>query len=364
MRTHPAWPVNALIVGYPLWWALGIADFIFAILAIPMVLRMYGWRARGRTIKAPPWFGIWLLFMLWVLAGVVMLKLNAPDTIPGSVGTRILSYGQRTANYAGVTVLLLYVGNLTELELPRLRLARMLGLLAIVTIAGGVAGVLWPHFQYNSPFLYLLPHRLQTNGFIQDMMVPGFSEVQNLLGTAQGRPKAPFDYTNIWGDCLSILVPWLIVGWWSLGTRRQRQITALALVAAVVPAVYSLNRGHVGRRRAVHRLRRGQACRARAPCRARHAVRRPRRRRCDLPGDAVAHGDLRSAGQRPEQCHPHVAVHERDQGRGVLACPRVRRHEKPARQPALDRHRAHRHLPPLRQRLHRQQWPALAAPHL
>jgi hypothetical protein len=67
--------------------------------------------------------------------------------------------------------------------------------------------------------------------------------VQNLLGTAQGRPKAPFDYTNIWGNCLSILVPWLIVGWWSLGTRRQRQITALALAAAVVPVVYSLNRG-------------------------------------------------------------------------------------------------------------------------
>jgi hypothetical protein len=243
IRTHPAWPVNALIVGYPLWWALGIADFIFAILAIPMVLRMYGWRARGRTIKAPPWFGIWLLFMLWVLAGAAMLRLNAPNTIPGSLGTRILSYGQRTANYAGVTVLLLYVGNLTERELPRLRLARMLGLLAMVTIAGGIAGVLWPRFQYNSPFLYLLPHRLQANGFIQDMMVPGFSQVQNLLGTAQGRPKAPFDYTNIWGDCLSILVPWLIVGWWSLGTRRQRRVTALALIAAVVPAVYSLNRG-------------------------------------------------------------------------------------------------------------------------
>ena len=243
IRTHPAWPVTALILGYPLWWALGIADFIFAILAIPMALRMYGWRARGRAIKTPPWFGIWLLFLLWVLAGAAMLRLNAPNTIPGSLGTRILSYSQRTANYAGVTVLLLYAGNLTERELPRLRLARMLGLLAMVTIAGGVAGVLWPRFQYSSPFLYLLPHRLQANGFIQDMMVPGFSEVQNLLGTAQGRPKAPFDYTNIWGDCLSILVPWLIVGWWSLGTRRQRQITALALAAAVVPAVYSLNRG-------------------------------------------------------------------------------------------------------------------------
>jgi hypothetical protein len=243
MRTHPAWPVNALVVGYPLWWALGIADFIFAILAIPMALRMYAWRARGRAIRTPPWFGIWLLFIVWVLAGAAMLRLNAPGTLPGSSGTRLLSYGQRTANYAGVTVLLLYVGNLTEHELPRLRLARMLGLLAIVTIAGGVAGVLWPSFQYNSPFLYLLPHGMRANGFIQDMMVPGFSEVQNLLGTAQGRPKAPFDYTNIWGNCLSILLPWLIVGWWSLGTRRQRRITAIALAAAVVPAVYSLNRG-------------------------------------------------------------------------------------------------------------------------
>ncbi len=243
LRTHPAWPVGALITGYPLWWALGIADFIFAIFAIPMALRMYGWRARGRTIRTPPWFGIWLLFLVWVVAGAALLRLSAPGTIPGSAGTRILSYGQRTANYAGVTVLLLYAGNLTERELPRLRLARMLGLLALVTIAGGIAGVLYPHFQYNSPFLYLLPHGLRTNGFIQDMMVPGFAEVQNLLGHAQGRPKAPFDYTNIWGDCLSILVPWLLVGWWSFGTRHQRRIVVLALAAAIIPAVYSLNRG-------------------------------------------------------------------------------------------------------------------------
>src|SRR6266571_7728909 len=29
LARHPAWPVTALLAGYPLWWALGVADFMF-----------------------------------------------------------------------------------------------------------------------------------------------------------------------------------------------------------------------------------------------------------------------------------------------------------------------------------------------
>jgi hypothetical protein len=76
-------------------------------------------------------------------------------------------------------------------------------------------------------------------------MHPGLAEVQNVFGTAgsQGRPKAPFDYTNAWGNSLTILLPWLIVAWWMAGTRRQRLISGAAMVIALVPLVYSLNRG-------------------------------------------------------------------------------------------------------------------------
>jgi hypothetical protein len=244
LASHPAWPVTALLVGYPLWWALGIADFMWIVLAVPMVARMVAWHAHdNRRVRVPPGFGIWLLFLVCAFAGVAVLTLSAPGTVASAVSHRVISYGDRNLTYVGITVLLLYVGNLTERELPRRRLAWMLGLVAIYTTIGGVGGMVAPHLQFPSPFLLVLPKSVQSNSLIQASMHPGLSQVQNVLGTAGGRPKAPFDYTNTWGDCLSILLPWLLVGWWPKGSRRQRWIAVGTLVIAFAPLLYSLNRG-------------------------------------------------------------------------------------------------------------------------
>jgi len=244
LARHPAWPVTALLAGYPVWWALGLGDFIPVLLAIPMAARMYSWRARGsRRIRLPPGFGLWLLFLLVMLGGAAALTLTAPGTVTSTLSHRVLSFVNRAADYGGVSVLLLYAGNLTEHELSRRRLAWLLGLVAIYTTVGGIGGMLDPGFQFRSPAMLLLPQSLQSNSFIQASMHPGLAQIQNVLGVAGGRPKAPFDYTNTWGNCLSILLPWLVVGWWIYGSRRQRLITAAVLATAVVPLVYSLDRG-------------------------------------------------------------------------------------------------------------------------
>jgi hypothetical protein len=243
LARNPAWPINVLLVGYPLWWALGIADFMWIILAVPMTARMLAWAVHGsREVRVPAGFGIWLLFLVCAFAGAAVLTITAPGTLPSSLTARVLSYTNRTATYVGVTVLLLYTGNLTERELSRRRLAWMLGLVAIYATAGGVAGMLAPHFQFSSPLQLLLPDRLQSNTFIRAATHPGLAQVQKVLSTPEGRPKAPFDYTNIWGGCLTILLPWLIVGWWPTGTRRQRLIAVLVVIIACVPLLYSLNR--------------------------------------------------------------------------------------------------------------------------
>jgi hypothetical protein len=244
--THPAWPVAALVAAYPLWWALGFGDFIFIAMAVPMVIRMVTWRAkRGRPIRVPPGFGLWLLFLVCSAAGATTLSLTAPETISSAVSTRLLSFAVRLVSYISVTVLLLYAGNLTERELPRQRLAWLLGFAAIYTTAGGVAGVLAPSLSFSSPLLLLLPHHVQANPYIIAEMHPSLAQVQNVLGetAANGRPDAPFPYTNTWGNCIALLLPWLITAWWIRGSRRQRRVAIAVLVISIVPIIYSLNRG-------------------------------------------------------------------------------------------------------------------------
>jgi hypothetical protein len=243
LADRPAWPVMALLGGYLVWWALGLADISVIVMAIPMVLRMRSWHRSGRKIVVPPAFGLWLLFLICAVAGILTLGLSAPDTVVSSVSNRLLSYVDRSLTYCALTVILLYVGNLTEGELPRRRLAGQLGLVGIYTVLGGLGGVLDAHFQFTSPLAYVLPKSMQANSLVQAALYPGFSQVTNVLGVTEGRPKAPFEYTNTWGDCLTILLPWLLVAWWSYGGRRQRKLAIGVAALALIPLVYSLNRG-------------------------------------------------------------------------------------------------------------------------
>ncbi len=250
---HPAWPLTALLVGYPVWWALGLADFSWIILAVPMVAQLLAWHLSGqRRLAVPPGFGWWLLFLIVAGVGIAAIGVTAPGTVTSPVSHRVLSYLNRSSDYLAVTVFLLYAGNLTEQELSKRRFTWMLGLVGAYAVAGGLAGLVMPHLHFNSPLMYLLPHSVRANPYIQASMQPGLAQVQNVLGSAGGRPKAPFDYTNTWGDCLTILLPYLFAGWWDgwpgrfgarLSLRRQRLALLATAGIATIPLLYSLNRG-------------------------------------------------------------------------------------------------------------------------
>ncbi|HVX43989.1 MAG TPA: hypothetical protein VHC49_08880 [Mycobacteriales bacterium] len=233
VRLRPGWPLTALLVGYPLWWALGVAQFSYVILAVPMVLHLL----RRRPIRVPRGFGIWVLFLGWVIAGGLLLGIDAPGTLPGSGG--LVSWTTRVVSYSSLTVLFLYAGNLREDELPRGRIVRQLALLFCVAIVGGLASLAWPHFEFTSPFELLLPHSIRSNQYVQSLVHPALAQVQDVLGYASPRPKAPFEYTNSWGNNVAILSLWFVAAHW----RRHRWLTLAGLCVAAVPIVYSLNRG-------------------------------------------------------------------------------------------------------------------------
>ena len=242
----PAWPIVALLAGWPLWWALGVSDFIFPILSVPMLHRMYMWRARRtRAIKVPPGFGLWLLFLIVMVAGVATLSLAAPDTIlTGSTTNRTISWALRAALYLSATVTLLYAGNLTEEELPRRRMVWLLALLGIYTIFGGLAGVAAPGFHFTSPLALVVPSSLTSNNVeLASMLHPALTQLQTFEG--KGRPQAPFTYSNGWGNDIAILIPWMVVAWTERKTRTvwQRRWCTAALTLAIIPILLSYDRG-------------------------------------------------------------------------------------------------------------------------
>lgn len=234
-----AWPLWALLVLYPVWWLLGLGTFIFPIVAVPMAIYLL----RHRPIKVPPGFGIWLLFLGWFCFSVIMLRVNPPGTHGDSGALRVVAVGMRFSLYVSVTILLLYVGNLTERQLPRTTLIRWLAVMFVITVAGGFLGMLWPKFGFTAPMEMVLPHSIRTNNYVQSLVHPNSAQVQAVLGDSSPRPAAPFGYTNMWGENLSVLLVWFVIGWWVYGSGLRRIATVVLVGLAMVPAIYSLNRG-------------------------------------------------------------------------------------------------------------------------
>ncbi|OLE21156.1 MAG: hypothetical protein AUG44_28650 [Actinobacteria bacterium 13_1_20CM_3_71_11] len=239
---RPGWPLTAILLLYPLWWALGLGVLIFPIAAVPMVVILVRQRRSGRPIALPPGFALWALFLVVVVVSIGALGEDPPGTEPGTVAGRLISVSFRLVEYLALTVLLLYAGNLTEAELPRRRLVRLLGWLFVVTVCGGLLGVVAGRFQFSSPIELLLPKHLRGNSFVQSLVHPTAAQVMDVLGHQGARPAAPWGYTNTWGNNFCLLVVWFAVA--AFGSGRRYRLPAVAVLAiSLVPVVYSLNRG-------------------------------------------------------------------------------------------------------------------------
>jgi hypothetical protein len=233
------WPLTGLLVLYPLWWALGMGTLILFVLTIPMVIHLL----RRPQVTVPPGFGLWLLFLAWAVASTALLSYDPPGVVDAPASGRLVSVIFTMACYLAATVVLLYAGNLSEEEFPRQRLVRQLGGFFCIVVAGGLLGVLAPHFQFTSLVEMLLSPSVRQNGFVRSLVHPAAAQLQGVLGFDSPRPAAPFGFTNMWGNCLALLLGWFVIGWLRSGSRSRRIVGVVILAAAAVPAVYSLNRG-------------------------------------------------------------------------------------------------------------------------
>jgi hypothetical protein len=240
----PAWPIVGLLALYPLWWALGLGVLIFPIMAVPMLVLLVRRRAAGRPIRLPPGFLWWALFLVAAVVSVAALGADPAGTVVEHAGQRLTGVLYKLSMYVALTALLLYAGNLTEQELSRRRLVRLLGWLFVLTVAGGLLGLVAGNFQFTSPVEWLLPGGIRHQGFVQSLVHPYAAQMMDLVGGGdKPRPAAPWGYTNTWGNNYCLLVGWLVVAAWTSPRRSRRLSALLCLAVSVVPAVISLNRG-------------------------------------------------------------------------------------------------------------------------
>ena len=225
------------MIGLPLWWVLGLAEVAPIALAVPMAVQLL----RRRTIHLPGGFGWWLLFLGWVLLGVVLLWVDAPGAVPGGGSGRLMVFGFRLAWYVACTIVLLWVANLDRIAVPDRTVHTLVAGLFVIATAGGLLGVMAPELEFRSAVEYLLPGSIRFNSFVASIVHPEAADVQTVLGDPSARPKAPFAYTNTWGSIMALTLVFLVAAAWRI--RRFRVPAAIVVALAAIPIAYSLNRG-------------------------------------------------------------------------------------------------------------------------
>ena len=110
-----------------------------------------------------------------MLAGVLLIRATAPDTIPGGGGLgRLAGFGVRAGWYLAVTVAMLYVAN-TARQVSTQRIVRLLGWMFVITTAFGVLAMLAPTLEFQSPLEMVLPHRVMSTNFVRTLIHPSLS---------------------------------------------------------------------------------------------------------------------------------------------------------------------------------------------
>jgi polysaccharide biosynthesis protein PslJ len=223
------WQAYAIFGLLPLWWLIGLSAIIWVLIAIPLLATLV---IRG-GLRTPRRFGIWLLLLLWMAASGLELESSG----------RAVAWAWRGSFYLAGTVLFLYLINMPERRLPVRSIVNALAFYWIVVVIGGWAGVLFPTVEFASPVQHLLPGSFLHNTYVYEHVHLQFAEIQHFLGFPVGRPETFFAYTNAWGSAFAMLTPFAICAMTQARSRAWKLTLRFSLAAALVPVMFSLNRG-------------------------------------------------------------------------------------------------------------------------
>jgi polysaccharide biosynthesis protein PslJ len=224
-----AWPLYALFVALPIWWALGAAYFIWPVITFPLLLSLL----LRHNVRIPPRFGLWLLFLAWMFLASLQLEADF----------KLALFFYRASLYVSATLLFLYVFNASRERLPDGTILGIMAMFWAAVIIGGFLGVFLPEVSFSTPVESMVPSSFLSEETAYYFVHPAFAENMTFLGYPVGRPKTLFAYTNQWGACVAVLTPLVLGAMSQMRPGIPRRALGMLLILSVVPIAVSLNRG-------------------------------------------------------------------------------------------------------------------------
>ncbi|GAA1917107.1 hypothetical protein GCM10009737_18220 [Nocardioides lentus] len=221
-------PLSALLLGYPLWWALGVQIPLWPVAALPLLAWML---VNRRQVALPPGYGVLLLLLGWMVVSGLML----------SSARYAAAYSLRLTLYVSVAVMGVFVWNALHRGLERQRVLNWLLLVWGVAVVLALPGLFVAPLEFTSPFGAALRAVGINDPYITALTRPRLIEFDALYQTA--RPSALFPYTNDWGAAMGILTPVAVHGVVTARTTRRRVGLGLLLALSAAPILVSVNRG-------------------------------------------------------------------------------------------------------------------------
>lgn len=226
----PAWPVLAMLWGFPVFWLLGAT----VIAGVALTVVMLSYLAHHRAVRLVPGVYAFAAFLVWVIPCVVMIDSTA----------RLLGYAYRLSILLIVGTAFVYTISAGG-RLGRRQIVNGLTFVWLFTIAGGLVGLLIPEARLTTPVGLLLPQGLTGNEYVYDLFFPPMAEVQQPFGSPVEfvRPSAPFPYANSWGVAIVLLTPVAVACFLQTRSRLVRAVLVIGLVLMIAPALGTSNRG-------------------------------------------------------------------------------------------------------------------------
>lgn len=221
------WPVWGFTAGMAIAYLFGAQGLLFNVPAFVFGARLLVVRSTRFPRSTIPL----LVFCCWAALSIA--------TVPFS---SIPIFAYRWTLFIGCLTSLVWVVNVRESVVPTRKLVDWLAALWLTLIGFGYLGQLVGDFTMASPLTALLGPAGHID-FVARITEWHIADVQEILGRNIARPAAPFPAANSWGAAVAMLTPFFIRSWIIDATRRRRRFGYGLLALAIVPVVFSVNRG-------------------------------------------------------------------------------------------------------------------------